>query len=468
MNYHDRPAHTVHGIFNHTPIGARQWTVFLICFAVTTIEGFDTTITGFIAPAITQQWQLPGVALAPLIGVGLAGILIGSIVGGTLADRLGRKVVGAIAIAWFGAASVASSDAQALSQLISWRFVTGVGVGAAMPVMSALVAEYCSDRARPVMLATTFCGFLFGAASAGFATAWMIGMLGWRGMLALSGALPLVVLVAFVWRVPESPLHMLVRKQPRAVIEQAMAKIFPALDCSNLEYVADVPAAATSPGFALLGREYRLGTLLTWAAEFCGYLVFFLIGSWLPTHLKQGGLSIHAASQLSSMFQFGALGGAVLFAWMVRRFNVAAVVGSAFGIGVLLVIALGLLEAAAWYAGVVFLAGFAIGGPLICINTIPGVFYPTALRASGGGWTLAIGRLGSIVGSALIGLIVTSRWPFPVVCMFLGVPLLIGSLSMVWMRPILGDNTYRFAPDLPGHTASEGSGQRPATNGSLH
>lgn len=467
MNQSNPQARTVREVFNESPLSAVQWIVFLICFAVTAIEGFDTTIIGFIAPAIAQQWQLPGTALAPLVGVGLAGILLGSILGGMLADKFGRKPVGAIAITWFGIVSLASSNAHAVSELIAWRFVTGIGVGAAMPVMSALVAEYCSDRARSALLASTFCGFLFGAASAGFATAWLIGMLGWRGMLAMSGVLPLVVLVAFALRVPESPLHMLVRKKPQSEIEKALTKTFPKLDCSTLLYISDSPAVETNPYFALLGDGYRLGTLLTWSAEFCGYLVFFLLGSWLPTHLKQGGLSMHEAAQLSSMFQFGSLGGAILFAWMVRRFNVAGVVAAAFGIGIALVIALGLFETAPWYAAVVFMAGLTIGGPLICINTIAAVFYPTALRASGGGWTLAIGRLGSIVGSALIGLIVASNSPFPLVCTSLAVPLLIACASMTRMRPVLDGSLHRFAQGMSGPSDSEDNGS-PVANHSLH
>jgi len=438
MNHLDTTGHTIHDVFNTQRFGARQWTVFIVCFLVTAIEGFDTTIIGFVAPAISSQWALSGSALAPLVGIGLAGIFIGSIAGGALADRYGRKPIGVIAIAWFGFASLASSQSGNVFQLIACRFITGVGVGAAMPVMSALVAEYCSDKKRAAMLAATFCGFLFGAASAGFATALLIRSVAWQGMLVLSGALPLVVLLLFVSRVPESPRHMLVRQQPADLIRRMMGTIFPAIDPDKL--VLDSlrgESADTLARGGIFSTHLRLGTLLIWAAEFCGFLVFFLVGSWLPTYLKQTGLSIVMASQLSSMFQFGALGGAVLFAWAVRRINVATIVAGAFGLGILLIFALGLFERAPGYPGIVFLSGFTVGGPLICVNTISGVFYPTSLRASGGGWTLAIGRLGSIVGSMLIGAIVSSHASFSLVCMMLGAPLLIACLAMVRMRPEL-------------------------------
>jgi AAHS family 4-hydroxybenzoate transporter-like MFS transporter len=137
------------------------------------------------------------------------------------------------------------------------------------------------------------------------------------------------------------------------------------------------------------------------------------------------------------MFQFGALAGAVIFVFLVRRINVATVICGSFAVGALLVVVLGLSEATSWLAGVVFLAGLATGGPLTCINAIPGIFYPTALRASGAGWTVAIGRVGSIIGSSLIGLIVISGYSFVVVCALMSIPLVIASGCMAVMARVL-------------------------------
>lgn len=422
---------------NDLPLGKKQWMVFFICFAAIAIEGFDTIVMAFIAPTVSHEWQLPPAALAPLVASGLVGLLAGSIVGGTMADRVGRRAVGIAAIAWFGVAALASSEAQSIVQLVLLRFLTGLGVGAAMPASSALVAEYSPDRSRSAMLASAFCGFLFGAAVAGFVTSFAIGALGWRGMLVLSGVLPLCVVGLFAWQVPESPLYMVASRKSNAAVQRVVAKIFPKVDCSGLHFVIASPGGSKRGSLALVGKEYRLGTVLTWIAEFAGYLVFFLVGSWLPTHLKQIGLSTHEASQVSSMFQFGALGGSVLFAVLVRRYNVAAIICGAFGVGSLLVIALGLSETTSWHATVVFLAGLTIGGPLTCVNTVPGIFYPTALRASGGGWTVAIGRLGSIIGSSLIGLIVISGFPYLLVCALLSIPLLIASACMAVMARVL-------------------------------
>jgi AAHS family 4-hydroxybenzoate transporter-like MFS transporter len=427
----------VREIFNTMPMGRKQWIVFLICFAATAIEGFDTIVISFIAPVISHHWQLSGAALSPLVAFGLTGLLIGSIAGGVLADRVGRRTVSIVAITWFGIAGVMSSEAQSIVQLIAWRFITGLGIGAAMPATSAIVAEYSSDRSRSAMLASTYCGFLFGAAAAGFVTSLAIGALGWRGMLVLSGLLPLVVVALFAWQVPESPLYLVASRKSNDLAQRMIGRVFPSLDFANTHFFIAEAQESVKGSKALLNETYRLGTVLTWFTEFSGYLAFFLVGSWMPTHLKQIGLSMHDASQVSSMFQFGALGGAVLFAILVRRYNVASVISAAFGAGSLLVIALGMSEATPWQTSVVFLSGLAVGGPLICVNTIPGVFYPTALRASGGGWNVAIGRLGSIIGSSLIGLIVISGFPYLLTCALLSIPLLMACVCMTIMARVL-------------------------------
>jgi AAHS family 4-hydroxybenzoate transporter-like MFS transporter len=354
-----------------------------------------------------------------------------------MADRVGRKAVTIAAIAWFGVAAIVSSEAQSVVQLVVFRFVTGLGIGAAMPATSAFAAEYSPDRSRAAMLATIMCGILFGSAAAGFVTSFGIGVLGWRGMLALSGVLPLCFASLFVWQVPESPLYLVASNKSNEAVKRVLTRIFPGVDCSGLHFVIRTPAGSKKGSLGLVGKDYRHGTVLTWITEFAGYLVFFLVGYWLPTHLKQTGLSMHEASQVSSMFQFGALAGAVLFVFLVRRINVASVICGSFAVGALLVVVLGLSEATSWLAGIIFLAGLATGGPLTCINTIPGIFYPTALRASGAGWTVAVGRVGSIIGSSLIGLIVISGYPFVLVCAVLSIPLVIASVCMAVMARIL-------------------------------
>jgi MFS transporter, AAHS family, 4-hydroxybenzoate transporter len=422
---------------NGLPIGKKQWIVFLLCFAATTTEGFDTIVMAFIAPAVSHDWHLPPAAVAPLTAMGLLGLLVGSIVGGAMADRVGRRIVVIVAIAWFAIAAILSSGAQSMAQLIVMRLITGVGIGAAMPATSAFVAEYSPDRSRAAMLSAVMCGILFGSAAAGFVTSYGVGVLGWRGMLALSGVLPLCVAGLFIWQVPESPLYMVANHKSNDAVQRVLARIFPAVDDSGFHFTIGSLRGSKKGSLALVGKDYRLGTVLTWITEFAGYLVFFLVGYWLPTHLKQAGLSMHDASQVSSMFQFGALAGAVLFVFLVRRLNVATVICGAFATGALLVVVLGLAEATSWLAPVVFLAGLAAGGPLTCINTIPGIFYPTELRASGAGWTVAIGRVGSIIGSSLIGLIVISGYPFLVVCAVLSIPLLIASVCMAIMAGVL-------------------------------
>lgn len=224
--------------------------------------------------------------------------------------------------------------------------------------------------------------------------------------------------------------------------------------------------AAKARSAGLLGEEYWLGTVLRWLSEFSGYLAFYLIDSWLPAHLKQIGLSTRDSSQVSSMFQFDALGGAVPFAVLVGRYNVASVVAGAFGAGSLLVTALGVSEMTPWCAGVVFLSGLTVGGPLVCVNTIPGAFYSTALRATGCGWNVAIGWLGSIIGSSLIGMVVLTGFSFRFTCVLSVIPLLIACICMTVMAPVLSSR-LRMQHELGASLETLSAGDPTLANGTV-
>jgi MFS transporter, AAHS family, 4-hydroxybenzoate transporter len=427
----------LNALWNRQPVSIRQIIVFVICFLVTGIEGFDTTIMAFIAPKITRAWTLAPSMAAPLIVAGMVGLLIGSIAGGLSADRYGRKVVVLVALVEFGAISIASAYATSLSELIVLRLMTGLGIGAAMPVVATFVAEFSSDKSRPTVLAATYCGFLMGGTGAGMLTAALSDRLGWEGMLVISGIMPLGLFPLFLLLVPESPRHMLMRRQPIKKIRRVMKVIFPKAELGDAVW-APPPDEQSRPLLLDVFRaDLRVGTLLIWLAAFAGYLVFFLLGGWLPSHLRMVGMTISVAAGVSSLLQLGALAGSLCYAWMLRKANAANVVAIAFALAAALTAFLLVDEFNPLYRAIVFALGFTIGGPLICINTIAALFYPTALRASGAGCAFATGRLGSIVGSICIGLIFNFGWQVQTIFIAIALMLLLGTFAMTKLSKTL-------------------------------
>lgn len=129
-------------LIDAAPVGKMQWRVIICCFLVVMLDGFDTAAIGFIAPDIRTHWQLSASELAPLFGAGLLGLTAGALLCGPLADRFGRKRVIELCVALFGALSLLSAFSPDIETLVLLRFLTGLGLGGAMPNTITMTSEY--------------------------------------------------------------------------------------------------------------------------------------------------------------------------------------------------------------------------------------------------------------------------------------------------------------------------------------
>ena len=158
-------------LLNAAPVGALQWRVIICCFLVVMLDGFDTAAIGFIAPDIRVHWQLSASDLAPLFGAGLLGLTAGALLCGPLSDRLGRKRVIEFCVALFGLFSLLSAFSTSLEMLVILRFLTGLGLGGAMPNTITMTSEYLPARRRGALVTLMFCGFTLGSALGGVVSA---------------------------------------------------------------------------------------------------------------------------------------------------------------------------------------------------------------------------------------------------------------------------------------------------------
>lgn len=193
-------------LIDAAPVGKMQWRVIICCFLVVMLDGFDTAAIGFIAPDIRTHWQLSASELAPLFGAGLLGLTAGALLCGPLADRFGRKRVIELCVALFGALSLLSAFSPDIETLALLRFLTGLGLGGAMPNTITMTSEYLPARRRGALVTLMFCGFTLGSAMGGIVSAQLVPLIGWHGILALGGILPLMLFFSLLFALPESPL----------------------------------------------------------------------------------------------------------------------------------------------------------------------------------------------------------------------------------------------------------------------
>ena len=194
---------------NERPITSFQILIAAICFLIVAIDGFDTAAIGFLAPAIRAEWSLSPAELAPIFGAGLLGLMSGAFIFGPMADSFGRKTILVVCVLFFGLMSLASSMSTSLVMLVALRFLTGLGLGGAMPNSVTLTSEYCPEHHRLFLVTTMFCGFTLGSALGGLVSAQMVGAYGWRSVLVLGGVLPIALLPLILVKLPEFGLASL-------------------------------------------------------------------------------------------------------------------------------------------------------------------------------------------------------------------------------------------------------------------
>lgn len=395
----------IQDFLNDQPFSPFQWKIFVLCFVIVLLDGFDTAAIGFIAPSLIGEWGVTRQSLAPVLSAALVGLAAGGLVSGPLADRIGRKLVLAVSVLLFGVACVCSSYASNLTELTVLRFITGIGLGAAMPNAVTMMSEYCPDRRRATVTNAMICGFPLGAALGGFVAAWMIPACGWRSVLLAGGIAPMLLAVLIVLLMPESVRFLVTKAGTHERIRAALSRIS-AKAAGARSFVLPESAAhsGASTGVGLiLSRPYLTGTVMLWLAYFMGLAIFYSLINWMPLLLKDAGLTAKDATLVSALFPLGGAG-AVLFGYLMDRYNPNLVVAAGFTMTAASVFAIGQVSGnVAVLMAVVFLAGVVMNTSQASLPSLAAAFYPTKGRATGVAWMMAVGRCGGIAGSLLIG-----------------------------------------------------------------
>jgi AAHS family 4-hydroxybenzoate transporter-like MFS transporter len=421
------------------PFSRFQKQLLALCFLVVAIDGFDTASIGFIAPALRAEWHLTAASLAPLFGIGLFGLMSGALLLGPLADRYGRKPVLLLSVGFFAVASLLSAFASGLPMLLALRFLTGLGLGGAMPCAITLTSEYCPQPRRAGLVTMMFCGFTLGSAFGGLIAAQLLASIGWRGVLLIGGILPLLLLPVLWMALPES-LRWMVMRARSAVAIAALASRIPARSGPALPQLVVSDRKLPGSPVAQLFRPGLLGgTLLLWGTFFMSLLIIYLLSSWLPTLLSGAGHSLSQASFISSAFQIGGTAGALLLGRWMDRYRPQRVLAIAYLAAAVCIVAVGVsADNVPLLVLAVFGVGFGVSGSQVGANALAAAFYPTANRATGVSWASAVGRSGSVVGSMLGGALLAAQLSNQTIFLLLAIPAVLAACALLAMGRLQG------------------------------
>lgn len=414
-------------LIDAAPVGKMQWRVIICCFLVVMLDGFDTAAIGFIAPDIRTHWQLTAGDLAPLFGAGLLGLTAGALLCGPLSDRFGRKRVIELCVFLFGALSLASAFSPDLQTLVFLRFLTGLGLGGAMPNTITMTSEYLPARRRGALVTLMFCGFTLGSAFGGIVSAQLVPVIGWHGILVLGGVLPLMLFVALLVVLPESPRWQVRRQLPQAVIAKTVSAITRERYVDTHFYL--IESASVTKGSIrqlFMGRQLPI-TLMLWVVFFMSLLIIYLLSSWMPTLLNHRGIDLQHASWVTAAFQIGGTLGALALSYAV---------------GAVCIVMIGLSQDGLWLMALaIFGTGIGISGSQVGLNALTATLYPTQSRATGVSWSNAVGRCGAIVGSLSGGLMMAMNFSFDTLFFIIAVPAAISAVMLSLLITVVRQST---------------------------
>lgn len=433
MNTHEErhippnKANALQAAIDDGPLRPVQLRVIVLCALVALIDGFDAQAIAFAAPGIVGDFGYTPAQMGRLFAAALVGLMIGAFAMGPVSDRLGRKPVIVLSCLAMGVFSLCVAYATSLEQLMLFRFLTGLGLGGAMPNVNVLTSEFSPARSRAFLMTLMFVGFPLGAVLGGFASVALIAELGWRSVFIVGGVVPILLALALVRYLPESPHILACRrassKRLRELAEQLGASIEALASATNPDQTS---SGANKSGLAQLFRGRVFVTLAIWFVFLINLLIVYTLMNWLPSVMNEAGLTLENAIYTSVVFNAGGVVGGLVIARLIDLGGEKKTLAIVFALGAfstaLVAQSVGFIPA---LFVVIFLAGAAFLGSQFGLNALVVKFYPDEIRATGLAWALAVGRIGAIIGPIATGEFIARQWSL------LSVFLTIATLSVI-------------------------------------
>ncbi len=385
-------------------LGPLHWRVMTLCALVTLLDGFDIQAMASATPSLAADWHVAPGELRWIITAALIGIAASALLVSPLGDYFGRRTVLLGSFALVGVATLLAATSHTPNELFTWRFLTGIGLGASLPNALALTAEFAPARSRTMLVALMACGISLGAAISGFAAPSLIEFGGWRAVFATGGALAALAWLP-LFALPESLRFLVARHRDLNTIGTLLER----LDRTHRHtegqtyIMRERPAGKLSVG-ELLTPRLAPATLLLWLVFFLNLGLLYLLSSWLPTLLKESGLPLAVALRIAAMFQIGGVLGGFALAWLMQRWGPFIVLSVSYALTAVALAVLGAeVPGAPLTTLLIVIMGNGVVGGQVALNVLSATLYPTTARATGVGWALGMGRFGGIIAPLLAG-----------------------------------------------------------------
>jgi AAHS family 4-hydroxybenzoate transporter-like MFS transporter len=420
-------------VIDHGRLGMLLYGVMGLCTLCTLIDGFDVQAMSYVAPAIIKEWGIAKSELGQVFGSGLVGMAVGALVFGTVADRIGRRPVLIGAMLFLAAFVYATAHASSVRELLLLRFATGLCMGAVIPNAIALAGEYSPARMRVTLMMIASSGLVLGGAVGGLIAAALIPAFGWRSVFLVGAALPLLTVLVMLAVLPESLQFLATRRRSGQKLRALLRRIDPALNMNeHTEFVMPERRMEGAPFMHLFRDSLGMGTVLLWAVNFMNLMAAYFLANWLPVIMNEAGHSTSQAVLAGTVLWGGGFIGNLFLGWFVDRNGFGPTLSLTFIVAALAIALIGQVAGSLEMAFLVIaVTGFCVLGGQNAVNALAAMYYPTAMRSTGMGWALGIGRFGSIFGPVVGGELLSLHWSSSSLFIAAAVPAVLSLLAIV-------------------------------------
>lgn len=349
----------------------------LLCFVFAIIEGFDLQSMGVAAPRMKAEMLLTSTEMGWVFSAAVLGTLPGALIAGRIADAIGRKVVFISCILMFGLMSLLTPFAHELNTLLLLRFLTGLGMGGALPIVITMVSEAVSEKYKATAVSAMYCGMPIGGVLTSVVALSLNADHEWRHIFYFGGIAPLLLVPVLMKFLPES----------KAYLNKTAA------DRTSRPNLANV----------LFAKPRLLITSSLWLSFFGTLLVLALFQNWLPSLIAGLGLNKEQASYIQIGFNLGGSIGILILGWMLDRLNKVMIVAGVYSGILISLIGLAYSDSAFTFTLFASSCGMFVIGCQSILYTLAAKYYPTHMRGTGVGAAVAVGRIGAFSGPLIAG-----------------------------------------------------------------
>ncbi len=405
--------------------------VLFWCALIIVFDGYDLAVVGIALPSIMKDLGVAPTNAGFMVSSALFGMMFGAISLGTIADKIGRRRAIAICIGLFSVFTAAAGFTRDPVTFGIVRFLAGLGIGGVMPNVVAQMTEYAPKKMRATLVTLMFSGYALGGIVAAILGKGLIETYGWQSVFFAAG-LPVVLIPIILRSMPES-MPFLLAKGRHEDLKRIASKLQPSYQPAATDRFA-VPAedkADSAPIKHLFQEGRGFSTVMFWIAFFMCLFMVYALSSWLTKLMASAGYSLGSALTFVLVLNVGAVIGAVGGGWLADRFHIKVVLAAMYALAAISITLLGFKMPTAALFIVVGLAGASTIGTQIVANAYTGQFYPMAIRATGLGWALGIGRSGAILAPIVIGVLVGMNLPLQMNFTAIAIPAVIGMMAVL-------------------------------------